>query len=143
METVGVCKVFLAGAIDEDGSLGMNVRELFGKLIEECGCEVLSAGILSNPIIPTDSPVSVCKDTMQRDLLEQSRCQATLVVVDSTPAVGTWIEMWEAYKQGQRVIVFVRDRKVRSVFLRGVADEIIRDDVNKLRASLKELRWIK
>lgn len=133
-------KVFLASAIDEDESRGMHVREVFGKLIEECGCEVTGAGIADNPIIDVDSSKADCQNIIVGDLLEQSQARVTLVVAERTFAVGTWIEAWEAYRMHQYLIVFVWGGAIRSIFLRGIADEIIYNDLEELRSSIKRLK---
>ena len=119
-----VPRIFLASAIDEDESRGSRVRSYYSNLIKECGCEVLGAGIGENPIISTSSPRSVCKSIIRHDLNEQFSCHATLVVTDGkTLAVGTWIELWEAYKLGQFIILFVENsREVKSIFLKGLVD---------------------
>jgi len=132
-------KVFIASAIDEDESRGMCVRERFGRIIEECGFEALGAGISGNPIVDVDSPISVCHKIIVADLLEQSRAQSTLVVMDCTPVFGTIIEAWEAYRQGQHLVVFVLKGEIKSIFLRGIVDEVIHTE-NELRASLSKLR---
>ena len=122
-------KVFIASAIDEDITRGKNIREHFKMLIEECGCEVLGAGFADNPIIPVNSPREVCKSIIRQDLMEQGKAHVTLAITDrKTFAVGTWIEVWEGYKQGQYIIIYVYDHnEVPSIFLQGIADEIIYD----------------
>ena len=122
-------KVYIASAIDEDITRGKNVREHFRMLVEECGCEALGAGFAGNPIIPTESPREVCKSIIRQDLMEQGKAHVTLGITNrKTFAVGTWIEVWEGYKLGQYIIIYVYDHnEVPSIFLKGIADEIIYD----------------
>jgi len=122
-------KVFIASAIDEDIKQGINVRNHFKILIEGCGCEVLGAGFDDNPIIPTKSPREVCKSIIRQDLMEQENAHVTLAITNrKTFAVGTWIEVWEGFKQGQYIIIYVYDHEeVPSIFLQGIADEILYD----------------
>jgi len=130
--------VFLAHGIDSESDRGKGTRDCFVKLIRECGCEVVGAGISGNPIVSTNSPVSVCKAIIRHDLLEVLQAHVTLVVEDGTSKVGTWIETWEAYKLGQYIIVF---GKTNSVFLKGIANEIT-TSVRHLRKVLKSLGGI-
>ena len=117
-------RIFLASAIDEDENRGSRIRDYYGALIRECGCEVIGAGIAGNPIISTLSSKGVCKSIIRHDLNEQSSCHATLVITDGiTLAVGTWVELWEAYKMGQYTILFVEyGGALRSIFLTGIVD---------------------
>ena len=131
-------KVFLAHGIDSGPDRGKGTRDYFVKLIKECGCEVVGAGVAGNPIVAVDSSVGVCKAIIRHDLLEVSQAHVTLVVEDGVPKVGTWIEAWEAYKLGQYVLVF---GKTNSVFLKGIADEITTSVIH-LRRVLKSLGGI-
>lgn len=139
-------KVFLACSIDSGGMHWKLNRETLVKLCEDCGCEVMAAGEGQNPIISSSAPKSLCKIVMNHDLTEQRKAHVTLVATELEEfSVGTWIEMWEAYKLGQYIILFVacgfEAREVRSVFLRGLADEIITDrDLDALESRLRELQ---
>ena len=135
-------KIYIASAIDEDESRGKDIRSYFGKLVEGCGCEAIGAGIGDNPVISTNSPKSVCKSIIRQDLMELEHTHAFLGVTDGkTLAVGTWVELWEAYKIGQYIILYVENSKtIRSIFLKGLVDEIIYNDIEKLRAVIRELK---
>ena len=134
-------RIFLASAIDEDENRGSRIRAYYGTLIRECGCKVIGAGIAGNPIISTLSSRGVCKGIIRHDLNEQSSCHATLVITDGrTLAVGTWIELWEAYKMGQFTILFVENGgALRSIFLTGIVDSFPKTD-SELRQILIELK---
>ncbi|MBA7499243.1 hypothetical protein ES704_01983 [subsurface metagenome] len=133
-------RVFIASAIDEDTTAGEGVRQRLKPLLEELGFEVLGAGIGDNPIIPTDSPRGTCKAIIRQDLIEQSSANITLVVTDArTFAIGTWIEMWEGYRQGQFVIVLAEGEAYpKSIFLKGLADIVVHTEA-ELISILRDL----
>jgi len=136
-------KVFLACPIDSGGTQWEISRETLINFCEELDCEVIGAGKGPNPLIPNYSPVSVCKVVMNHDLTEQRRAHVTLVATGLEEfSVGTWIEMWEAYKAGQYIILFITSNlEVESVFLKGLADVIVHDrDFDALEGCLRELQ---
>lgn len=101
---------------------------------------MLGAGIGRNPIIPTDSSRGTCKAIIRQDLIEQSSTNITLIATDAkTFAIGTWIEMWEAYRQGQFVIVLAEGEVCpKGIFLKGLADLVVRTEA-ELISVLRDL----
>ncbi len=135
-------KVFLACPIDLGGDFWKLQRRDLTDLCRESGYEVISAGLGSNPIISSGASRRACKVIMNHDLTEQRKAHVTLVATElSEFSVGTWIEMWEGYRSGQFTILFVvKDLEVRSVFLKGLADEIIINDDAAVEHCLRELQ---
>ncbi len=131
--------VFVAAAIDEAKRNPDQVR--VAAIVEECGCKAIGAGIGGNPIVPHSSPKSHCRAIIRQDLMELSKAHAILIVTDGkTFSVGTWVEMWEAHKQGQYIILYLCDHKSipKSVFLRGLVDYYVVFEAD-LRTILIEL----
>jgi len=132
-------KVFIASAIDEDQSRGQDVRDRIGKIIRDCGHEVLGAGIGDNPIIATDSSKALCRVIARHDLMEQGHAHVTITVIDGkTPVVGTPIEFYNGWQCGQYSIVYAVGCQVNSIFIKAFADVIVHSEMD-LREILQEL----
>ena len=134
-------RIFLSVPIDSKENRGEEIRTQLVKLIEECGHEVIGAGIADNPIIPLDADWNLCKTVACHDLNEQKKCTVTITAIDGkTFSVGTPIEFYTGYLLGQYSIVYVTNPKytITSVFLKAFADVIIFNE-NKLRLVLKSI----
>jgi nucleoside 2-deoxyribosyltransferase len=134
--------VYYAGAIDSVKDKGRTEREYFKKIVEQCGCKMIGAGFDDNPIISSNSPLSLQKKIAANDLELLKKSDIILVVTDlSTFAVGTWIEMHEASKLGQPIIIFIKNNsKVKNIFINTYSNKIIYNDIDELKSTLKKFR---
>jgi len=118
--------LFIASAIDSLDDRGIPLKKEFQKIVEESGWEAIGAGLKNNPIIDIDTNRKRKREIISHDLEEIKRADLVLVITDlKTFTVGTWIEMWEAFKLKKKIILFsTSPEKIKNIFITALVERI-------------------